>query len=67
MLGKLIDNVDPSKLSHPIKAEDLVVSNKDLLQSQTDTSSIITHDWLWPTVGSFFRPKDVIVTETGEY
>ncbi|KAF8523212.1 pyruvate decarboxylase [Gautieria morchelliformis] len=25
----------------------------------------ITHAWLWPKMGSFFRPKDVIVAETG--
>ncbi|TFK73562.1 pyruvate decarboxylase THI3 [Pluteus cervinus] len=30
-----------------------------------DPTPIINHAWLWPTVGSFFRPKDVIVTETG--
>jgi len=26
---------------------------------------IITHAWLWPRVSQFFRPKDVIVAETG--
>lgn len=25
----------------------------------------ITHAWFWPRIGSFFKPKDVIVTETG--
>lgn len=25
----------------------------------------ITHAWFWPRVGAFFKPKDVIVTETG--
>jgi pyruvate decarboxylase len=25
----------------------------------------ITHTWFWPRVGDFFKPKDVIVTETG--
>ncbi|EJC98857.1 pyruvate decarboxylase [Fomitiporia mediterranea MF3/22] len=30
-----------------------------------DTSPIITHDWFWPRMGKFFRPKDVIVAETG--
>jgi len=25
----------------------------------------ISHAWLWPRLGSFFQPKDVIVTETG--
>lgn len=61
----LIDKIDPSKVSHPVKATDVVSSNKDLLRDHKDKSSTITHEWLWPTVGNFFRPKDVIVTETG--
>ena len=27
----------------------------------------ITHAWFWPRVGEFFKPKDVIVTETGAF
>jgi len=27
----------------------------------------ITHTWFWPRVGGFFKPKDVIVTETGRF
>jgi len=30
-----------------------------------DSDPAITHDWLWPRVGHFFKPKDVIVAETG--
>lgn len=30
-----------------------------------DPSPTITHDWLWPRVGAFLRPKDVVVAETG--
>ncbi|KAG5638175.1 hypothetical protein H0H81_001472 [Sphagnurus paluster] len=30
-----------------------------------ETNATITHTWFWPRVGQFFRPKDVIVTETG--
>ncbi|KAG6861380.1 hypothetical protein C0995_000786 [Termitomyces sp. Mi166 len=29
-----------------------------------ERTEIITHDFFWPRVGEFFRPKDVIVTET---
>lgn len=25
----------------------------------------ISHAWFWPRVGQFFRPKDVVVAETG--
>ncbi|KAF7297397.1 Pyruvate decarboxylase [Mycena indigotica] len=30
-----------------------------------EDSETITQDWLWPRVSQFFRPKDVIVAETG--
>lgn len=66
MLRKIIDTIDVSKISHAVNAKDVVATNKDLLSSQKDSSSsVITHEWLWPTVGNFFRPKDIIVTETG--
>ena len=66
VLRKLIDRIDVSKVSHEIKPKDVAATNKDLLEDQKDaSSSTITHEWLWPTVGNFFRPKDVIVTETG--
>jgi TPP-dependent 2-oxoacid decarboxylase len=55
-----------SKLGHQIKAKHAAATNKDLLADQKNpSSSIISHEWLWPTMGNFFRPKDVIVTETG--
>jgi pyruvate decarboxylase len=30
-----------------------------------EDNEIISHAWLWPRVSQFFRPKDVIVGETG--
>ena len=30
-----------------------------------ETSSEITHAWFWRRLGHFFRPQDIIVTETG--
>ncbi|KAJ6534323.1 DHS-like NAD/FAD-binding domain-containing protein [Mycena capillaripes] len=30
-----------------------------------EDNEIITHTWLWPRVSKFFRPKDVLVAETG--
>ncbi|KAJ7209307.1 thiamine diphosphate-binding protein [Mycena pura] len=45
----------PSKISvPPFRA---IVPQED--------NEIITHAWLWPRVSQFFRPKDVIVAETG--
>ena len=30
-----------------------------------EDNDIISHNWLWPRVGQFFRSKDIIVAETG--
>jgi pyruvate decarboxylase len=30
-----------------------------------EVTSTITHAWLWPRMGTFFKSKDVIVAETG--
>lgn len=30
-----------------------------------EPGDVITHAWLWPRLGEFFGPKDVILTETG--
>jgi pyruvate decarboxylase len=32
-----------------------------------EDSQVITHAWFWPRLSLFFKPKDVIVTETGEW
>lgn len=30
-----------------------------------EDSQVITQAWFWPRLSEFFRPQDVIVTETG--
>lgn len=30
-----------------------------------EDNDIISQSWLWPRMGQFFRPKDIIVAETG--
>jgi pyruvate decarboxylase len=30
-----------------------------------ENNDIISQAWLWPRVGQFFKPKDVIIAETG--
>ena len=48
-----------------LKADNAIPTNEDLLRADIASSTKITHEWLWPTVGNFMRPKDVVVTETG--
>jgi len=31
----------------------------------TENDDKITHSWLWPRVGKFFKPKDIVIAETG--
>ena len=53
-MGKL--NVQPGpQPSNKIAEEDQDLSN-DL---------VITHAWLWPRVGQWLQPNDIVVTETG--
>jgi len=36
-----------------------------VIQLPSEQSPVISHSYFWPRVGTFFKPKDVIVTETG--
>ena len=65
MLRKLIDAVDVSKVNRPLPAKQIVSTNDQIL-AQHDASDAITHAWLWPTLGKFLRPKDILLTETGD-
>lgn len=31
----------------------------------SDSTQVITQGWFWPRMGSYFKPHDLIVTETG--
>ena len=60
LLPKLADRLAPIQ---PL-ASQIPVPKFHLVIPQDD-SPAITHDWLWPRVGQFFQPKDVVVAETG--
>ena len=38
------------------------IAKKDRGMSQGE---VITHDWLWPRVGQWLQPNDIVLTETG--
>ena len=53
-MGKL--NVQPGpKLNNQIAKKDQGMSKGE----------VITHDWLWPRVGQWLEPNDIVITETG--
>jgi len=55
-----------TKLLAPYREKALALTvPKFVLPAADGSGDIITQDWFWPKVGTFFKPKDVIVTETG--
>ena len=59
-MGKLNVQSSTSQISNTIP-------DKEALTSSTSTSQPqpITHDWLWPRIGQWLQPSDIVVTETG--
>lgn len=53
-MGKL--NVQPG----PKPTNNIATEHKKI-----STDQAITHDWLWPRVGQWLQPKDIVITETG--
>jgi pyruvate decarboxylase len=39
---------------------------KFTLDIPKEDNEIISQAWLWPRIGHFLKPKDVVLTETGE-
>src|SRR5438105_9068730 len=60
VLRKVIEEIDPSKLSAVPgpKPENKVAENQD-------SSDTITQAWFWPKVGQFLKENDIVITETG--
>ena len=58
VLRKVIDRME--KLS----IEDGPVLSNDI-SKEDEEGQVITHDWLWPRVGQWLQPDDIVITETG--
>ncbi|KAJ5601652.1 hypothetical protein N7510_011186 [Penicillium lagena] len=41
------------------------ISNRLPDSERSSSDQTITHAWLWPTVGQWLKPKDIVLTETG--
>lgn len=53
-MGKL--NVQPG----PDTSNEIAEADRDVSNDQ-----VITHAWLWPRVGQWLEPNDIVITETG--
>ncbi|KAI0333709.1 pyruvate decarboxylase [Cubamyces sp. BRFM 1775] len=60
LLPKLTSRLQPFKED----AVQIEVPKFELPVPQED-NDVISHTWLWPRVGQFFKSKDIIVAETG--
>ncbi|MCJ1457918.1 Pyruvate decarboxylase 1 [Mycoblastus sanguinarius] len=47
---------------HPGPVIENKIAEKDQHMSQ---GQVISHDWLWPRVGQWLQPNDIVITETG--
>lgn len=53
------------RLGHPSAPELPPVSNRLPEEERHSTNQTITHAWLWPMVGQWLKPNDIVVSETG--
>ncbi|KAL8794024.1 MAG: hypothetical protein Q9195_003430 [Heterodermia aff. obscurata] len=53
-MGKL--NIEPG----PAPTNEISKADGEMAQGQ-----VISHDWLWPRVGQWLQPEDIVITETG--
>ena len=56
-LSNMLSSYRTAAIKIPVPLYKIVVPNEN---DQT-----ITHTWFWPKVGTFFKPKDIIISETG--
>jgi len=64
VLQKLLDTLDFSKIRHTESAKSKPPQLVNEVEADNTTQDI-THAWFWPRVGKWFKPNDIIITETG--
>ncbi len=66
VLRKLAERIDPRKLKvSPPPPSTAAEEEEENGVGKSDKSEIIDQEWFWHHINRFFRPDDVIVTETG--
>lgn len=63
-MKKLLPKLTERLVQHHSSASKIQVPKYTSPLPKEDNDKI-SHAWFWPRVGAFFKPKDVIVTETG--
>jgi pyruvate decarboxylase len=57
-LSNIMSSYRSAAIKIPVPSYKVAVPNED--------NETITHSWFWPRVGKFFRPKDIVIAETGK-
>jgi len=53
------------RLQHLKRAQQSVEVPRFALPLPQEDNNSISHAWFWPRIGQFFKPKDIIIAETG--
>ncbi|KAL8988826.1 MAG: hypothetical protein Q9177_002161 [Variospora cf. flavescens] len=61
VLKKIVDRMGKLNI-HPGPKPSNEIAHVD---KKITTSEAVTHDWLWPRVGQWLQPNDIVITETG--
>ena len=61
VLRKIIDRMGKLNIeAGPAPTNEISKADGEMAQGQ-----VISHDWLWPRVGQWMQPDDIVITETG--
>jgi pyruvate decarboxylase len=65
VLTKLTQKLKEGSIKLNVQAGSHEPSNETRKEEKNSSDSTITHNWLWPRLGQWLEPGDVITTETG--
>lgn len=61
VLRKVIDRMGKLNIqAGPVASNEISKEDGQMAQGE-----VINHDWLWPRVGQWLQPDDIVITETG--
>jgi pyruvate decarboxylase len=63
-MKRLLPNLT-ARLQHLKRTQQSVEVPRFALPLPQEDNNSISHAWFWPRIGQFFKPKDIIIAETG--
>ena len=65
VLRKVVERMGKLNVQPPRAPIGNTIPDKEALDPSSPSPQPITHDWLWPRIGQWLQPADIVVTETG--